>query len=410
MALRKKQINYNTNLKDSSKAAQKVANDLLSMQQTLDKIAGKTGGEYYKAWTDYQGGLDEVDKAAKKYIADGVPLEQVQEFVTKATQELTENFDAQTQAMRNANDVTAILSLAYAKSESNLNEHIRLLGLNKEAAEADALANKLINDALGDMKNFIGPLTEAQQAEIDRLTALAHGYVAQKTAVEQSNEATKEWVSIWQQAGDSLATTFANILVNGGSLFDGLVSLAKQTVQQIIAYFAKLAVINPILNAIFGGSAGFSLLPTLGGAAESIGGAAITGGTSGASGARLESQRPRSIRDGQTIWSGFQKGLDGLHSSGGIAQFTMGPPDGQLRARTSETRSTGVWPDLCWRGIAGGIYAGYNEFQNAGGGAAGAAGGLAYGYGTYAAGIGGAAALSGGLSAGLAAIGPSSAG
>lgn len=54
--------------------------------------------------------------------------------------------------------------------------------------------------------------------------------------------------------------------------------------------------------------------------------------------------------------------------------------------------------------MAGGIFAGYNEFQNAGGGLGGIAGGLAYGVGTYFAGAAVTSALAGGLSAGLAAI------
>ena len=55
-------------------------------------------------------------------------------------------------------------------------------------------------------------------------------------------------------------------------------------------------------------------------------------------------------------------------------------------------------------GIAGGIYAGYNEFNAAGGGVAGLAGGAAYGVGTYFAGAAVSTALSGGIAAGMAAI------
>lgn len=390
-AANKPLINYNANVAGTGKEAQKVANDLLSMQQTLDKIAGKTGGEYYKAWIEYQGGLTEVDKAAQKYTADGVPLQKVQEFVAKATQELTENFDAQVQAMRNANDADAILSLSRAKAETDLNEQIRLLGMDEQSREADALATKLITAALGDLKSFMGPLTEDQQKLVDSNNALAKTFTTEKTQLDLAKQAAQEYVGIWKQAGDSLANTFASILVNGGSLFDSLVNLAKQTVQQIIAYFVKLAVINPILNAIFGGSAGFSLLPTLGGAAVSG-----VGGVAGFGSAATTTGSSSLFTAGETMWAGFEKGFSasGVASSNMFGTYT---PD----YGTGTYAPSGLGYGLA---AAGGIYAGYSEFNRAGGGAAGALGGAAYGYGTFAASIGTSAALSGGLAAGVAAI------
>jgi len=51
-----------------------------------------------------------------------------------------------------------------------------------------------------------------------------------KQETKRGEEAARDWQNVWKTAGDGLASTFADILVNGGSLFDGLANLAKQTV------------------------------------------------------------------------------------------------------------------------------------------------------------------------------------
>lgn len=142
--------------------------------------------------------------------------------------------------------------------------------------------------------------------------------------------------------------------------------------QEIISYFAKLAIINPILNSIFGGAAGFQLLPTLvnafggggtpallqtGAAVAGMSGDFNMGGFSGAAGGASSLFSGSSwISYGKSLWNGFSTGLSGFwNGTGGAGAFNMGGYSGVTgTAGYGSALTQGL-------GIAGGIYAGWNR-------------------------------------------------
>ena len=78
----------------------------------------------------------------------------------------------------------------------------------------------------------------------------------------------QQWASIASNAFDSAFQDINKDIIEGGSVMKDLVNVAQQVVEAILLEFEKLAIINPILNSIFGVSAGGgSLLPTLGNSA-----------------------------------------------------------------------------------------------------------------------------------------------
>lgn len=379
-------------LVESSAAAQKLAKDILTAQQFLDKLAGNIGGPYEKAWAKYNASLDETDKLAKKFAADGMASATIQKFIADATKLATD-------ALSDQIDATTAIDRVLAQANSELDKHREVLGMTTEQQKVYETYTQLMTAADKELLSVMGPLTAAQQARLDSLHDIAAQIVATDEATKNSQQVAQDWARIWQQAGEGIAETFSKILVEGGSLMDGLKSIAKQTVEAIIQYFARLAIINPILNALFGGSLGMA--PTLasagglfGGGGSGVGAAANFAST--ASGATQFSilQPATWIVAGKNLWAGFQSGADA---------FTMGPPT----AAGSTTSfvpgyQSGFGQAL---GIAGAIYAGYNRYQSAGGGVAGAAGGAAYGVGTYFAGAAVSTGLAtGSLAAGFAAI------
>jgi hypothetical protein len=330
----------------ADKALQKIAADYLDMQKVLDSLAGKLGGPYDKAWNDYASAIDQAAKSAEKYKADLVPVAAIQKFIAEATSLATQRFREQT-------DATHVLDGVFDKINHRYAEQNALIGLTGEALQVETEYQKLLNDALKEMESVMGPLTEEQQKRLESLHGLAEEQIKFTNSVNRDIEASQQWQSIWAQAGQSVADTFAKILVNGGSLFNSLKDLAKQTVEQIIAYFAKLSVINPILNSIFGGQSGWTQLAQLG---SSAGGLASSGAISGGGSYNLLS-------------AGGSSGLSSLLT------------------------------------IGAGIVAGLSAFKSAGGGFGGAAAGATYGYGTYAAGTAVSAGIAAGsITAGLAAI------
>ena len=272
MIVKAPELDKKLQLPDSSKTTQKVANDLLEMQKILDGLAKNLGGPYDKAWAEYQSAIDQADKAAAKFTADGVSLSKVQNFLAEATALATERFREQT-------DATLVMDRVLDKINTQYAQRNSLIGLTGTALAIETEYQKMLNEALAAMSSVMGPLTEADQKRLENLHNMAE---AQVLLIEKTNlgtQAAKEWQQIWINAGNQITDTFAKVLVEGGSLFKGLADLAKQTVEQIIAYFAKLAVINPILNSVFGGQSGWTQLAQFGGAGSGGGIGGIGAGT-----------------------------------------------------------------------------------------------------------------------------------
>lgn len=308
-------------------------------------------------------------------------------------------------------------------------EELLTIGLTGQALEEATAIRDASRIAIENYNNGLRDSIQLTPKETAAIKANADAFYKQKTAAENSLEVAKGWQSIWATAGNAVADTFAKVLVEGGSLFKGLRDLAKQTVEQIIAYFLKLQVINPILNAIFGGSIGFSMLPSMANAAgggSGIGGgigSLFGGGTAGGSGSLFS---PSSWIDaGKNLFSGFSSlwgpSTGAMSSAGGGTLLNYGMSGGGsgtlLNYGAAGSNGALGFNGLGYGGygsalgqglgIAGGVVAGYNEYNAAGGGIAGLAGGAAYGFGTYFAGAalstGVAAAAAGGMSAGIAA-------
>lgn len=284
-----------------------------------------------------------------------------------------------------------------------------LLGLSdRQKAIAEALSSlteewKNGNEAVKAYLVSIGALDPTSEKGRQAIIAATGALYDQQQAANAAAEAARGWQNIWTQAGNSVADTFAKVLVEGGSLFKGLKDLAKQTVEQIIAYFAKLAIINPILNGIFGGGGGFSgggfqLLPTLASAGtNSIFGSAFGGASSAASGGSSVGASSASLLGmGKTIFTGFQSAWTNFaYGNGqGFGSSIFGSYE-NLGGNNVYTPST--FGNVL--GIAGGIYAGVNRYKQSEGGFAGALGGAAYGLGTLT-----AAGAIGGIASGAGAV------
>lgn len=385
--------------KDAADAARKLAEDNLSAQKMLDSLAGKVGGPYSEAASQYAQALDDAAKAALKFADDGMAAAKVQQFLADVQRAATERFQQSTDAQINIDRVVEEVNKTYG-------EQNRLLGLTGDALQTEIEYSKVKAQVDKALAGVMGPLTEQQQAYIDSLYATAKAHVELSSKAKLDEAVAKEWQGIWSQAGNGVADEFAKVLVEGGSLFDGLENLAKQTVEAIISYFAKLAIINPILNAIFGGQGGFSILPTLansafggGGGIASAAGSAASGGGSG-----FDLMSPSTwLGAGKMMFSGFSNAAStfwgGSATNPASANF-MGPPvEGQVMGPQYGGYSGGFQQAI---GVAGAAYAGYSEFKNAGGGVGGVAGGLTYGAGTYALGAGISSAIAGtGFAAGV---------
>lgn len=79
---------------------------------------------------------------------------------------------------------------------------------------------------------------------------------------------------MFQDVSNRAGDAFATMLLTGQNAFK---SLADSVAQQMIRIAAQMAIINPILNFVFGGFAGFTMLPTFYGGARAEGGPVDSG-------------------------------------------------------------------------------------------------------------------------------------
>ena len=184
-------------------------------------------------------------------------------------------------------------------------------------------------------------------------------------------------------------------------LGQSIIGSVKQMIAQVIAEYLKLRVLGPIIAGLFGSGAAYGM--SYGGAASSMGGSAVGAAADFASTAAGATQssilNPSSwVMAGKSLWNGFfgsGSATTGFQSNMFGSATNLGGSFGG-----SVYQPSGLGSAV---GIAGGLYAGYNEYQNAGGGGMGLLGGAAYGIGTVGlAGVAGSMMLGGTAAAGMA--------
>lgn len=405
------QGSYDAKKKESKEDTDESVAALLKFQATIDQLTSKFGGPYQKAISEYNASVAKLAEEAYAASISGADYIAVMALWQRGDEALTQTLQDKTRKLDEQLDITGRL-------HRSLDDETRLLGTNGLAHEQLQEIIRAEDEARRQYANGTGlrATPGLLQSEIDKINADVAAHHALNEALRNSQQSAEEWAGIWKSAGYDAMDDFSRSLVEGGSAMESLSDLAKRTTEEIIAYFGRLAVINPLLNSIFGSFAGNgSMLPTL----ATMGSGALGGGTtaggalnfaSTAAGAQNSIMSPASwIMAGKNLWSGFTSGGTAGSSmfgtwSGQQPIFGAGvdpfAPGGAYGTFTPSGFAQGL-------GIAGGIYAGYNRFQNRYDLGTGALGGAAYGVGTYTLGMGAASMASGGsFIAGASALGP----
>jgi uncharacterized protein Yka (UPF0111/DUF47 family) len=143
-----------------------LADAELGAQKFLDALSGKEASPFDKAMSEYASAIAEADKWVIKLTADHEPLVKVQSFLAEATALATQNFQAQTNATQIIDHIIGGITVKFEAEK-------RLIGLTGEALKTEIEYQRLKTESDKEMLGVMGPLTEAQQKEIDRLHDLA---------------------------------------------------------------------------------------------------------------------------------------------------------------------------------------------------------------------------------------------
>ena len=136
------------------------------------------------------------------------------------------------------------------------------------ASLADAAADPLVE--IAKQIEFIETISRSQQ-EMDLLGTnpeqlaeiTEHLQGLAKEATETSDTIGLVLAQSISDSAQAFSTTFVDGVMSGRSALASFGDFAKDIVKQIIATFLQMAVVNEILNKVFGGMGGFTQLPTM---------------------------------------------------------------------------------------------------------------------------------------------------
>lgn len=106
------------------------------------------------------------------------------------------------------------------------------------------------------------------EKDIGKEVKLADPIAEQMTAFEQSVFNT------FDRVGDRASQLFADMVLTGKASFGQLADIVARSMLEVVA---RMAIINPLLNMMFGGFSGFAALPTFFGGGKAGGGQVSTG-------------------------------------------------------------------------------------------------------------------------------------
>ena len=264
-------------------------------------------------------------------------------------------------------DAESALMADYAKATADLGDaEDRTTRAVAAQAEAQALANKRFEEAAALTLAVRTPL-EKYTAEIERLNAMeAAGSITTETAARAIGEAAEAYskasgevedyasrlaeagkaqdsvgqkasawssgmAAMWENVADRAGQSFADILITGENTFSGLVDVVARSV---IEMAARLAIINPIINGLFGLS-GSALLPAFFGAGANIPGRATGGGVEAGVTYRVNEAGEeffKSNTGGTIIPAGISAGMGGKNGGGDTYAFNYSFATGVTKA------------------------------------------------------------------------------
>ena len=154
-----------------------------------------------------------------------------------------------------------------------------------EMAEKAAAA---VGDLLGDVFDGGAVGTDEFTQSIDELNSELENLIGTSEKIPEVAKGTQTVAESFEGLRDSITSTtqaftfdLVNALLESGDALQSFRDLAKNIVAQIIGTFLQMAVVNRILNAVFGDFSGWQTLPTIGGGGGGGGGGTVPITTAG---------------------------------------------------------------------------------------------------------------------------------
>ena len=275
-------------LKDAADNATTMVNSLvrfLNEQRTGKPIPSFISelineGEFEKARIALNREMNELDKMlaqkhgerffeVEKTFTSGGLLRQIDDELTDLQMEMKNLFDA-------FNSLPDKAPLEIAIPQLTLDQ-IAAIDAMRKALEDSITPLEKINALFAQLDTVtadgIGGFSDA---DIERIRGNLEGLKAELEDVSATFE--EVMAPAIAAAAQAFTSDFVNSLMEGESALDSFKNFAKDIVGQIITTFLQMAVVNKILNAVFGGINGYTPMPTMDVGARASGGS-VNGGS-----------------------------------------------------------------------------------------------------------------------------------
>ena len=306
-------------MKDRALKAKAAQAELIKQGDAVRKqIEGLKPASVNNALTDFFGDLDASSAQLGELAKATADLGDVEDRTTRI---LAAQADAQALANKRFEDAAALTLAMRTPLEKYTDEIERLNAMEaagsittETAARAMGEAAAAYSKASGEVEDYASRLADAGRQQ---------DVVGQKASAWASGMA-----AMWENVADRAGQSFADILISGENTFS---SLANIVARSVIEMAARLAIINPLINGLFGLS-GSAVLPAFYGVGA---GRAMGGGVEAGVTYRVNEQGEeffKSNTGGTIIPAGLSAGMGEKNGGGDSYSFNYSFATGVTKA------------------------------------------------------------------------------
>ena len=218
-----------------------------------------------------QFGADKFDEMKHKVVSIGLRISQLVQNITFKLKQLI--VDGMNKLITSYNAILRKFGLGSRTvdpmsdpDQSGLQDASAKLTAAIEAEDAAAEKAKVSLDALKQKLVELGVLKpmeatiQSLEGDIGKIPALTDLVDVEAQKMATNMQVLVDGIS---QIGDGVVSTFRQMLDGAKFSMDDMVDLVKAAVRDMIAQLFRLAVVNNMINAMFGGVAGFEKLPAI---------------------------------------------------------------------------------------------------------------------------------------------------
>ena len=254
---------------DLSKEQERLNNVLLTAPETIENLTEKelpAFNDTIKRITDET--LPNLILNLEKSRKELDKLQNVTKETTESNKDDKKETDEQTKAKKKLNDTIEDLSAQIdlyktgtgQLTESQIQAQLTAMKYKDEIALLGAeMGGRLETDLIA----YTLELDRQKQAYKDAQTATEEYRKEQERLAKEIND---KFIGVVDSLANTFESSFIDALSGTKSALDSFKDFSRQLVEEIIKTYLRLAVINPIINSIFGGQGtGFQMRPTISG-------------------------------------------------------------------------------------------------------------------------------------------------